>query len=431
MPTRRRSWPSLQGPVVTGGERGGLGNVYHWGGTDAVQVHLAVKSDWSLKPVYDVIAMLPRHRLSRPVDRPRQPPRRLGDGRRRSADRPGRADERSARRSGSSTARAGGRSGPSSTPAGTARSRGCSARPNGPRPTPTSSSARRSSTSTPTITAAASSLPRAMASFSISSTGPPPTSPIRRPASRCSSAAAPRILAQSYTSPDRVDAAQLDAAKAERPAARPARLGLRLLGLRPASRHPVAQPGLRRRGLRRRQLSLALRQLLSRHALRRSRPAVRRARCRSWSAGSSCAPPTASGCRRITASFAADVVALSSIEVKKLADEPAREGPHAHRPPPRRRLQARLGTLRSDRRSGRQGHHAADRHAAARECRRPSEARGRAPPTASSPTSSRLPPATQRPDRRRSHQYRPAAARPRRPARPSVVQEPDLRRRAR
>ena len=50
---------SLQGPVVTGGERGGLGNVYHWGGTNAVQVHLAVKSDWSLKPVYDVIAMLP------------------------------------------------------------------------------------------------------------------------------------------------------------------------------------------------------------------------------------------------------------------------------------------------------------------------------------------------------------------------------------
>ncbi|HZC38620.1 MAG TPA: transferrin receptor-like dimerization domain-containing protein [Sphingomicrobium sp.] len=48
----------LQGPVVTDGERGALGMAYHWGGTDAVQVHLAVKSDWSLKPVYDVIAML-------------------------------------------------------------------------------------------------------------------------------------------------------------------------------------------------------------------------------------------------------------------------------------------------------------------------------------------------------------------------------------
>ena len=61
--------------------------------TDAVKVHLAVKSDWSLKPIYDVIAML-RAPLARPVDRPRQPPRRLGDGRVRSADRPGRADGR-------------------------------------------------------------------------------------------------------------------------------------------------------------------------------------------------------------------------------------------------------------------------------------------------------------------------------------------------
>jgi N-acetylated-alpha-linked acidic dipeptidase len=48
----------LQGPVVLGNERGGLAIAYHWGGTDAVKVHLAVKSDWSLKPVYDVIAML-------------------------------------------------------------------------------------------------------------------------------------------------------------------------------------------------------------------------------------------------------------------------------------------------------------------------------------------------------------------------------------
>jgi N-acetylated-alpha-linked acidic dipeptidase len=54
-----RIMASLQGPVVTGGERGGIGNAYHWGGTDAVRVHLAVKSDWSLKPIYDVIATLP------------------------------------------------------------------------------------------------------------------------------------------------------------------------------------------------------------------------------------------------------------------------------------------------------------------------------------------------------------------------------------
>jgi N-acetylated-alpha-linked acidic dipeptidase len=49
---------ALQGPLVTGDRRGGLGLAYHWGGTDAVKVHLAVKSDWSLKPVYDVIATL-------------------------------------------------------------------------------------------------------------------------------------------------------------------------------------------------------------------------------------------------------------------------------------------------------------------------------------------------------------------------------------
>ena len=49
---------ALQGPVVTDNERGALGMAYHWGGTDAVKVHLAVKSDWSLKPIYDVIAML-------------------------------------------------------------------------------------------------------------------------------------------------------------------------------------------------------------------------------------------------------------------------------------------------------------------------------------------------------------------------------------
>ena len=49
---------ALEGPVVTGKARGGLPLAYHWGGTDAVKVHLAVKSDWSLKPAYDVIATL-------------------------------------------------------------------------------------------------------------------------------------------------------------------------------------------------------------------------------------------------------------------------------------------------------------------------------------------------------------------------------------
>jgi N-acetylated-alpha-linked acidic dipeptidase len=49
---------ALDGPVVTGKQRGALPFAYHWGGSDAVKVHLAVKSDWSLKPVYDVIGML-------------------------------------------------------------------------------------------------------------------------------------------------------------------------------------------------------------------------------------------------------------------------------------------------------------------------------------------------------------------------------------
>jgi N-acetylated-alpha-linked acidic dipeptidase len=65
IPTLPISWAdaskliaSLQGPVVTGKMRGGLGMAYHWGGTDAVTAHLAVKSDWSLKPLYDVIATM-------------------------------------------------------------------------------------------------------------------------------------------------------------------------------------------------------------------------------------------------------------------------------------------------------------------------------------------------------------------------------------
>ncbi|HET8612909.1 MAG TPA: M28 family peptidase, partial [Sphingomonas sp.] len=49
---------AMQGPVVTGKDRGALGLAYHWGTTDAVKVHLAVKSDWSLKTIYDVIAVM-------------------------------------------------------------------------------------------------------------------------------------------------------------------------------------------------------------------------------------------------------------------------------------------------------------------------------------------------------------------------------------
>lgn len=49
---------ALDGPVAVGSSRGGLPLTYHWGGGDSVRVHLAVKSDWSLKPAYDVIATL-------------------------------------------------------------------------------------------------------------------------------------------------------------------------------------------------------------------------------------------------------------------------------------------------------------------------------------------------------------------------------------
>jgi N-acetylated-alpha-linked acidic dipeptidase len=45
--------------VVTGKARGDLALAYHWGGSDAVRVHLAVRSDWSLKTLYDVIAVMP------------------------------------------------------------------------------------------------------------------------------------------------------------------------------------------------------------------------------------------------------------------------------------------------------------------------------------------------------------------------------------
>jgi N-acetylated-alpha-linked acidic dipeptidase len=48
----------LGGPLAPESFRGALPITYHLGGTGAVRVHLAVKSDWSLKPVYDVIATL-------------------------------------------------------------------------------------------------------------------------------------------------------------------------------------------------------------------------------------------------------------------------------------------------------------------------------------------------------------------------------------
>ena len=48
----------LGGPLVANGAQGALPIAYHTGGDGKVQVHLAVKSDWSLKTIYDVIATL-------------------------------------------------------------------------------------------------------------------------------------------------------------------------------------------------------------------------------------------------------------------------------------------------------------------------------------------------------------------------------------
>ncbi len=49
---------ALAGPLAPDSFKGGLPFAYHVGGDDTVKVHLAVKSDWSLKPLYDVVAML-------------------------------------------------------------------------------------------------------------------------------------------------------------------------------------------------------------------------------------------------------------------------------------------------------------------------------------------------------------------------------------
>jgi N-acetylated-alpha-linked acidic dipeptidase len=50
---------ALEGPVVPGDWRGGLPITYRFGGSGPARVHLVVKSDWSLHPLFDVIAHLP------------------------------------------------------------------------------------------------------------------------------------------------------------------------------------------------------------------------------------------------------------------------------------------------------------------------------------------------------------------------------------
>jgi N-acetylated-alpha-linked acidic dipeptidase len=49
---------ALDGHVAPPNWRGGLGITYHVGGTDAAKAHMVVKSEWSLKTLYDVVAMM-------------------------------------------------------------------------------------------------------------------------------------------------------------------------------------------------------------------------------------------------------------------------------------------------------------------------------------------------------------------------------------
>jgi N-acetylated-alpha-linked acidic dipeptidase len=49
---------ALEGNVVPPNWRGSLGITYHVGGTDAAKAHLVVKSDWSLKTAYNVVAKM-------------------------------------------------------------------------------------------------------------------------------------------------------------------------------------------------------------------------------------------------------------------------------------------------------------------------------------------------------------------------------------
>jgi N-acetylated-alpha-linked acidic dipeptidase len=49
---------ALEGPLAPAAFRGSLPITYHVGGGDGAKVHLAVKSDWSMKTLYDVIATL-------------------------------------------------------------------------------------------------------------------------------------------------------------------------------------------------------------------------------------------------------------------------------------------------------------------------------------------------------------------------------------
>ena len=202
------------------------------------------------------------------VGRARQPPRRLGQ-RRRGPDL-GHGRRCSRRRAPSATLLKQGwrpQAAPSSTPPGTARSRGCSARPSGPRPTPTSCGRKPWPTSTPTATARGFSGMAGSHALERSSTTWPATS--TDPETGCQ-----RLEA--------LPAAANRATRRGRGAQGGARRGADLRIERARARAPttrrssqhlgiaVAQPRLRRRG-RRRHLPLHLRRFPLVHALHRHR----------------------------------------------------------------------------------------------------------------------------------------------------------------
>jgi N-acetylated-alpha-linked acidic dipeptidase len=53
---------ALDGPVAPKSWRGALPFTYHVGGGQSAMVHLMVRSDWNMKPLYDVIAVMPGSR---------------------------------------------------------------------------------------------------------------------------------------------------------------------------------------------------------------------------------------------------------------------------------------------------------------------------------------------------------------------------------
>ena len=128
---------------------------------------------------------------------------------------------------------------------GTAKSRGCSAPPSGPRRTPPSCGRKRSSTSTPTPTAEAFSARVARTRSSSSSTTSRETSSIPKPGLT--------VWKRQQARADRRRGSPRSKAKVRAPggpAHRRARLRVRLHAVPPAPRHPDAEHRLRRRGRR-------------------------------------------------------------------------------------------------------------------------------------------------------------------------------------